>query len=206
VLAPANRNRLNEWVTVANLPFDEDNYLESVELSVKDALRFSIVNLQDAAVTLGGFPFDNSTRVYRGSSHDLLLNLSVPRATAAPAAVAAMNTSYRTTGVLERPLITLHTLLDQQVPYVHQQLYSRKTRASGSLLTRHLPISIDRFGHCNFTPDEVLASFAIMLFYDGVVENASGFGSFLSPEQLASFEARVAAAGVPASRAGAAPR
>ena len=64
VLAPANRDRLNQWVAVAHLPFDADNYLETVEVSVQDVLRFSIVNIQDAAVTLGGFPFDNSTRVY----------------------------------------------------------------------------------------------------------------------------------------------
>ena len=65
VLAPANRDRLNQWVAVAHLPYDADNYLETVEVSVQDVLRFSIVNIQDAAVTLGGFPFDNSTRVYK---------------------------------------------------------------------------------------------------------------------------------------------
>ena len=197
VLAPANRDRLDQWVAVAHLPFDADNYLETVEVSVQDVLRFSIVNIQDAAVTLGGFPFDNAARVYNGSAHDLLLNLSVPRVTAAPAAVTAMNTLYRTSGVLQRPLITLHTLRDQQVPYIHEPLYAQKTRASGALLTRHLPIAIDRFEHCNFTEGEALASFLLMLFYDNVVESVSGVASFLPPEQLAAFEARARAAGLP---------
>src|SRR5439155_26376735 len=157
----------------------------------------------DAGATLGGFPFDNATRIYQGSSNDLLLNLLVPRAHASLDAYAAMNTSYHTTGVLQRPLITLHTLRDQQVPFVHEQYYALKTLISGSLLTRHLPIAIDRFEHCNFTPDEVLASFAIMLFYDGIIADVSGVGTFLTPEQTVRFEAFAQAVGLPYRRDGA---
>jgi hypothetical protein len=115
-----------------------------------------------------------------------------------------MNTAYRTTGVLQRPLITLHTLRDQQVPYVHEQLYGLKTLASGSLLTRHLNIPIDRFEHCNFTPDEMLASFAIMLFYDGIVQEVSGTSSVLTSSQIGAFESRMKAVGLPSRRDGAA--
>lgn len=204
VLAPVNRDRLNQWVAVAHLPFDANNYLDTVQVSVRDVLRYSVVNLKDAAATLGGFPFDNSTRFYQGSSNDFLLNLLVPRAHASLDAYAAMNTSYHTTGVLQRPLITLHTLRDQQVPFAHEQFYALKTLVSGSLLTRHLPIAIDRFAHCNFTPDEMLGSFAIMLFYDNVLDNVSGVGSFLTAEQLAKFEAFAQALGLPYRRDGAA--
>ena len=80
-----------------------------------------------------------------------------------------MNAHYNTTGVLTRPLITLHTLRDQQVPYFHEQLYDLKTLFSGSLFTRHLNIPIDRFEHCNFTKEEALFSFAVMLLYDGIL-------------------------------------
>ena len=114
-----------------------------------------------------------------------------------------MNSFYNTTGVLHRPLITLHTLRDQQVPFYHEQLYALKTLVSGSFITRHLPIAIDRFEHCNFTPDEVLASFAVMLFYDGIVENVSGVGAFLTAEQAARFEAFAQAIGLPYRRDGA---
>jgi pimeloyl-ACP methyl ester carboxylesterase len=184
VMAPVNRARLDQWVRVARLPFDANDYLNSVQVSVQDVLRYSVVNLADATTTLGGFPFDNATRVYTGSANDVLLNLLVTRVTASPAAVAEMNTFYSTTGVLERPLITLHTRLDQQVPYVHEPLYALKTLASGSLLTRHLPIAIDRFEHCNFTPEEVLVSFAVMLLYDGAIPDAAGINASLSREQL----------------------
>ena len=205
VMAPQNRARLDQWVRVARLPYDADNYLFTVEQSVKDALRYSVVNLLDAIDTIGGFPFDNTKRYYTGSSNDILLNQSVQRRAVSPAALAEMNSpAYSTTGVLTRPLVTLHTLRDQQIPYWHEQLYALKTYASGSYLTRHLNIPIDRFEHCNFTSDEVLASFAIMLFYDGLVAEVSGTGSFLSPTQLAAFEARTRAVGLLTRRSGSA--
>ena len=185
VFEPSNRDRLDQWVKVAHLPFDAGDYLNTVQMSVHDVLRYSVVNITDASNVLGGFPFDNSTRLYSGSSDDLLLNLLVTRATAAPAAVAAMNTSYATTGVLKRPLMTLHTLRDQQVPFVHEPLYALKTASTGAFLTRHLPMAIDRFGHCNFMPSEVLASFAVMLLYDGAIPDVSGISASLPPEEIA---------------------
>jgi len=202
VFAPASRSRLDQWVRVAHLPFDPADYLGSLHVSVKDMLRYGVVNLNDAADTLGGFPFDNTDRVYKGSNNDALLNLLVTRVGAEPAAVAAMNTSYATTGNLVRPLITLHTTRDQQVPYIHEVLYAIKTASTGSLITRHLPIKIDRFEHCNFTPAEILTSFAIMLFYDGLIADVSGVASFLPASQIPSFEARAREVGLPYRLAG----
>jgi pimeloyl-ACP methyl ester carboxylesterase len=206
VLLPGNRHRLDQWVRVARLPYDAHDYINTVKQSVRDVLRYSVVNLKDGAVTLGGFPFDNTRRWFSGSDNDLVLNLLVQRVAAAPAAVTAMNTAYATTGVLQRPLVTLHTLRDQQVPYWHEQLYSLKTLASGSLLTRHFNIPIDRFEHCNFTVDEVLSAFAVMLFYDNVLQSVSGTASFLTAAQLAAFEARTSGIGLPTTRGGAALR
>lgn len=202
VFDPANRERLDQWVRVAALPFDPDDYLATVELSVRDVLRYSVVNLNDAAATLGGFPFDNRWRWYSGSDNDVLLNLQVPRVSADPAAITAMHTRYRTTGVLARPLITMHTRADQQVPYLHEQLYILKTLASGAFLSRHLNVAIDRFGHCNFTRDEALFAFAAMLFYDAVLEQVSGVGAFLAPRELTRFERMARTARLPYRRAG----
>lgn len=202
VFDPINRPLLDQWVRVARLPFDANDYLGSVAVSAEDVLRYAVVNLNDAAQTLGGFPFGNQLRWYTGSDDDLLLNQSVVRVSADAAAVAAMNTEYATTGVLQRPLITLHTLLDQQVPYWHEQLYAQKTFASGSFLTRHLNIPIDRFEHCNFTAGEALVAFAIMLFYDGSLQEVSGIDAFLDPAQRQVFERRARAAGLPYRRDG----
>ncbi len=200
VFAPANRQKLNQWVRVARLPFDAGNYLATVAVSVEDVLRYAVVNLNDATETLGGFPFDNRRKLYSGSANDLLLNLLTPRADGDPAALAAMSTAYATTGVLVRPMVTLHTLRDQQVPYFHEQLYNLKTLASGSFLTRHLNIPIDRFEHCNFTPDEALVSFVIMLLYDGAVPDANHAAALLTASQRATFDRLTRDAGVRAVR------
>jgi len=202
VFQSSNRHLLDQWVRAAKLPFDADNYLDTVRVSARDVLRYSVVNVNDAAATLGGFPFDNRSRWYTGSDNDLLLNIFVQRVGADPAAVTAMQTAYRTTGVLQRPLITLHTLRDQQVPYVHEPLYTLKTIASGAWLTRHLNIPIDRFEHCNFTQDEALFAFAVMLFYDSVLGEVSGTASALSTAELDAFERRARAVGLPVRRAG----
>jgi len=202
VFDPANRHKLDQWVAVAHLPYDANDYLATVAVSVQDALRYSVVNIKDAGVTLGGFPFDNTVRWYSGSDNDFLLNLFVRRVAASPAAVAEMKAHYNTTGVLSRPLITLHTLRDQQVPYFHEQLYDLKTLFSGSLFTRHISIPIDRFEHCNFTKEEALFSFAAMLLYDGVLSQVSGTASFLAGPELAAFESDASSVHLPNQRAG----
>lgn len=202
VLAPANRHLLDQWVMVAKLPFDSVNYLETVEVSVKDVLRYSVVNLKDAAATIGGFPFENRSRWYTGSDNDVALNIAVPRRGADAGAVAEMKAHYNTTGVLTRPLISLHTNRDQQVPYVHEQIYNLKTLVSGSLFTRHLSFAIDRFEHCNFTAPEALFSFAVMLYYDGLLQEVSGTGSALTSTQQTAFEAYARMAGIPTQRGG----
>src|SRR4029450_11165310 len=125
-------------------------------------------------------PLCNRKRLYLGSDNDILLNILVIRVAAQPAAVTAMNTSYRTTGVLRRPLITLHTLRDQQVPYAHELLYALKTLASGSLFTRHVNIPVDRFGHCNFTQEEALLGFATSLLYDAAATGAGAAPTMLN--------------------------
>ena len=188
VLSPGNRDKLYQWARVANLPFDEENFLETIEVSLADVLRYSVVNLKDAIETLGGFPFENRAKWYHGSENDSLLNLFVPRRRADPAALAEMKANYNTDGELDRPLITMHTLRDQQIPYTHELFYNIKTIARKSFLTEHINIPIDRFEHCNFTPEESLLSFGLMLLYAGELDVFSGIGTILQNEGLQQFE------------------
>ena len=167
VFAPANRQLLDQWAKVARLPFEQSDYLNTLEISVKDVLRYSVVNLKDAAATLGGFPYENRKRIYKGSNNDLILNLKVQRVAADGAALQEMSAHYQTSGLLDIPLVTMHTLKDQQVPYLHQFIYSLKTLAAGNLISKHVPLTSSNFGHCNFDLDEVLTGFFVMLSYTG---------------------------------------
>jgi len=166
LLDPGNRDALDQWVRVASLPYDPQDYLGTVEHSARDVLRYAVVNIGDAVRTLGGFPYDNRGTVYRGSRDDLALNLAVPRLSADPAAVAEMRAHYDTTGRLRVPLVTMHTRLDQQIPYAHEPMYAAKTAASGAFGTRHFNIPVERYGHCGFTVGEALTAFGLMLYLD----------------------------------------
>ena len=210
VFNPTNRSKLDQWVNVSNLPFDPNDKYRSLETTVKDVLRYSVVNINDAAATLkeatassgNGFPFDNRWTWYSGSRNDFLLNLFVPRVGADPAAVAEMKKNYNTTGQLSIPLLTIHTLYDQQVPYFHEFLYNLKTISQGSFWTEHVNFPINRFGHCNFTPDEALLGFGLMLLYAGEMDTLEGVGSMLRGEELSSFESLAERFGLPYSVGG----
>lgn len=203
VFSEDRRDQLNQWLAVAQLPFDATNFLQTAERSVSAVLKYGVVDVDDAVRTLQGVPFENRSRWYYGSRDDFALNAAVRRVSADPAAARQME-RYNTTGALRRPLITLHTLRDEQVPFFHEFLYDLKTLFTGSLLVRHLNMPIDRHGHCNFTQDEALFAFAVTLFYDGLIDLVSGTASILTPQQLTSFEMRARSVGLPTRRSGAA--
>jgi hypothetical protein len=100
------------------------------------------------------------------------------------------------------PLVTIHTTLDQQVPYVHEFFYNLKTLSQGSLLTEHVNIPFNQFGHCNFTPDQALLGFGLMLLYAGEMDTLAGVGSLLRDDQLSSFENHADQYGLPYEESG----
>jgi hypothetical protein len=130
--------------------------------TTQNLLWYSVFATNDAREKLGGQPFDNWNRAYGGSDDDAALNAGVRRYRADPAALAALEASYQTTGWMQRPLVTVHTTRDEIIPYWHQAQYEFKLAATGrSALQQHVPI--DRYGHCNFTPNEVVSVFQRLL-------------------------------------------
>ena len=121
-------------------------------------LTYNVLGTNDAAGQLGGNPFGNRFRLYFGSTNDLRLNLRVQRFTASPVARAALD-RYETNGNLSIPLVTLHTTADEVIPFWHELLYLPKVDLSER--GRFVPIPAFRYGHCNFTTNEVLTAFAL---------------------------------------------
>lgn len=167
LMHPAHAAALNEWAAVAHLPFDPDDRAATLLSSAEYLLSYNVVNLNDAAETLGGFPFDNTYTWYTGASHPWALNAAVPRVRADQNALDEMRLHYTTSGVLKRPLMTLHTTLDPLVPYWHEPIYTLKNWDSQSYGTHRLSLPVKRYGHCNFTLQEVLGAFALLLSYNG---------------------------------------
>lgn len=159
-----------ELIQTANIPFDPMNFDESIEQSIYDFFRYNVFAANDAAYTLAmeaGVPwplqpYDNIGRIYTGSLDDDALNDGVQRVEADPLALQIIEEHYQTSGELQIPLVTLHTTLDQQVPYWHEILYQEKIDAAGSN-DLYFHIRADRYEHCNFTVPEALFAFFKML-------------------------------------------
>jgi pimeloyl-ACP methyl ester carboxylesterase len=153
----ANPGRAAELMKVSRAAVDPADPT-TVGRTALSLLRYNVLGANDAAQKLGGNPFGNRLRWYFGSSNDLRLNLSVQRFTASPVARAALN-QYETNGNLSIPLVTLHTTGDELIPFWHELLYLPKVDLSGR--GRFFPIPAVRYGHCNFTANEVLTAFGL---------------------------------------------
>lgn len=139
------------------------------ETRLKTALHllfYYVWETHDLVQVSGGNPYDNRSRLYFGSANDFRLNTNVERFAADPAAAAYMRQFYQTTGRLARPLVTLHTTLDDLVPFVHETLYTLQALRAGRF-QQLTPLSVNRYGHCNFTGEEIIGAFGVMLLRTG---------------------------------------
>jgi pimeloyl-ACP methyl ester carboxylesterase len=155
----ANPERALELMRVSKAAFDPSN-LATVITTTINVLRYNILGANDAAQKLGGNPFGNRQTLYVGSSNDLRLNLRVHRFVASPLALQEMQL-YETSGDLSVPLVTLHTTADELVPFGHELLYIPKLDLVKR--GRFVPLAVQRYGHCNFTTNELLGSFALAI-------------------------------------------
>jgi hypothetical protein len=73
-----------------------------------------------------------------------------------PAAIESLEHTSVPTGVLPVPVLTMHTVADPLVPVQHESVYSEVVRRAGdkSMLRQAY---VDRWGHCAFTPAELVA-------------------------------------------------
>jgi hypothetical protein len=175
----SNAGRIGQVLTVTRAPIDAADPA-TIKGTTLGILWYSFRGTNDGIAKLGGMPFGNLDRVYSGSLDDAGLNAGVERfqVTADPARVATLQTSAR----LQRPLVTIHNTGDPIVPIWHQSLYRSRLSFFGKLL--HTPITIDRYGHCNFTDAETLAAFAVLVL------KVSGYNLLVSRSVLPRAEAR----------------
>jgi hypothetical protein len=156
----ANFDAALELIRITGAPV-AGNDLRSVAETTVGILWYDVFGFADAQERLGGQPFDNSTRVYAGSSNDEALNASVLRHSADPAAVAGLS-RFQTSGNLQVPLSTLHTTGDPIVPFNQSESYGEKVSQAGKAqFLGHQ--SIDRHGHCAFEGIEVLGAFTALM-------------------------------------------
>jgi pimeloyl-ACP methyl ester carboxylesterase len=150
-----------QFASVAGLPGSTpDEIVFSGITLVGDSLGFN-----DLLQRIHGHnSYDNTATVYSGSADDAALNAGVERFTATPAGLNYVAKYYTPTGQLRIPMLTLHTTQDPVVSFSQEQAYSATVAAAGAsqFLVQQ---SVDRYGHCNLKPEEILNSFQGLLLW-----------------------------------------
>ncbi len=134
--------------------------------AITSALWYNVFATNDAMATLGGNPYDNIGRVYKGSLRDARLNAMVARFAANPAALISL-AGYETSGLPRNPLVTLHTTADPVVPFRQETLYRAKVQAGNSLLEL-VQLPVFRYGHCNVNGTEAGTALLFLILKAGL--------------------------------------
>jgi hypothetical protein len=143
-------------------------------------LRYDVLATNQALVKLGGQPFDNRATWYWGSSNDFRLNRLVRRVTADAAARHAVASSYETSGRLTMPYVSVHTTLDEIVPFDQQVRYRLKALFNGSA-TEHSAFPVVRYGHCNFEQSELTLGLGLLAVKVGAATAPTVAASLAGP-------------------------
>jgi hypothetical protein len=161
----AGGSKTIQLLRVSRAPRDLSDAAETAQ----QVLHFNGVGTQDLSETAGGNPFENRSKWYRGSFNDRTLNrwltLSGYRFAADEAARAYLEQFYEPTGELREgvTLVTLHNRWDPQTPYWHELDYKEATWRAGTR-SQLVTVPVYRYGHCQFTREEVLRAFAALVF------------------------------------------
>lgn len=158
----SNPDATRQLFKVTRAARDPLHLAETSVLTAQGILSYSIFGTNDLIQTAGGIPFENRLTLYLGADNTLRLNREVERIASNPAARNYLRQFYQTTGNLQRPLVALHTTLDPVVPFEHELIYAGLVALQGRL--RHLRIlPVQRYGHANFTGEELLGAFGLLL-------------------------------------------
>jgi pimeloyl-ACP methyl ester carboxylesterase len=146
---------------VTKAAFDPAQPTSFIETALR-LLFYSIFGSNDQFATARGIPYDNQSTTYAGSLDDTALNAGVERIKSDGRARAYARRFYRPTGTLRRPLVTLHNTLDPVVPFAHEEIYEDLVaqKQKSAFLT---VMEVNGYGHCDFTAQEVLAAFTVMV-------------------------------------------
>jgi hypothetical protein len=160
--------------------------------SIVRALGYNIRGTNDILARTGGAsPFDNLSTQYSGlGQFDAVLNAGVQRFQAHDDGIRYLNQFYRPRGTLAFPLWTLHTTLDPDVPFVHERALARIVADAGR--ARWLvQESVERYGHCNFTPTEAAQTFSRLVRWSETGLKPDSSDATLIDSTLAAMDATI---------------
>src|SRR5262249_8365385 len=115
--------------------------------------------------------FDNSDTQYTGNLPPatlLAINAGIQRFSASPAGLNYVERSYTPTGELHVPALPLSTPRDPVAPSFNRLAYGATVAAAGSgdlLVQRLVTGSANGYGHCTFTPQELVKGFSDLVLW-----------------------------------------
>jgi pimeloyl-ACP methyl ester carboxylesterase len=146
---------------VAGVACDTADHDEAANCA-QNILAYSVFGTNDLLETAAGWPVSNVEKEYSGSVDDAALNAGIERFDVDPAASTYTNLYYRPSGLLQRPLVTLHTTGDPVVPYRHELIYFKRAALLGTD-DKLTVLPVDRAGHCAFKTQEVAGGLGALL-------------------------------------------
>lgn len=167
----ANPRAARELIRVSRAAVDPTDP-NTVANTILGLLRYNVLATDDALAKLGGQPFDNTRKWYWGSSNDFRLNRRVQRIRADAGARAVVASMYETTGRLAMPYVSIHTTLDEIVEFRQQPIYRAKATFNGSG-GEHSAFPVLRYGHCNFTDQELSLGLGLLVVKVGLLSPAA---------------------------------
>jgi len=160
----ANPENVEKLLKVSKAPIDPGD-INTIGETVLGTLWYHIFTIENSIETFGGLAYDNTRKYYFGTGsirEDLLLNKSIPRIKGDQQALEQVRLYYETTGEINDPLVMMHTTLDPIQLFLQQQLYCLKILKNRNWKL-FKPYRIEAYGHCNFTPEELLLGFSNLL-------------------------------------------
>ncbi len=169
-----------QLINVTGAAVDANDLQNSILSTTLGILSYNVLASNDGTAELNGLPYNNldPKTKYTGSLNDGKLNAKVERI--GPVTATELP-KYQTTGVLGVPLITMHDTGDPIVPFWHEALYQAKLSPGSEKYFTSL--TIDRYGHCNFTSSEALFSFWLLVLKSNSVMISPGAAAAVLPDQ-----------------------
>jgi pimeloyl-ACP methyl ester carboxylesterase len=158
----ANPAGLGAMARMAQTPLAGSSSVELLT-SLIYALKYDFIGIDDfLGRTHGHSMYDNAGTVYAPAAPGLLpdalvsaINQGVGRFTASPDAEQYLAKYFQPSGKLAIPTLTLHTTRDPLVPVFHESRFAASVAGWGGA-ERLAQRSVDGFGHCAFTTDQMV--------------------------------------------------
>jgi pimeloyl-ACP methyl ester carboxylesterase len=132
---------------------------------VAHLMQYVVYQASDFARKAGGSVVDTRNWIYTGTGSaegDFALNNGVKRYSADPVARKWMVENYSATGHVVKPMLAVHTVVDNLIPAGSLELYAERVAEAGNA-DRFVQQYVDRVGHCAFTNDEIGRAFDELL-------------------------------------------